>query len=111
MIMNCRPLAIAALVCSLAMTGCGAGPTAGSCSSANDVNPAMFALSEALQKAEEFDLRPLAAQCHLGLGKRYRSAGQRGKAEQHLKTAAAQLQKLGMQFWLEQAQSQLAALA
>ena len=52
MIMNCRPLAIGVLVCSLAMTGCGAGSTAGSCASAEDVNPAMSALSEALQKAE-----------------------------------------------------------
>ena len=66
---------------------------------------------QALQKAEEFDLRPLAAQCHLGLGKRHRSAGQSGNAEQHLKTAAAQFQQLGMQFWLEQAQSQLASHA
>ncbi len=52
MIMNCRPLAIGALVCSLAMTGCGAGSTSASCSSADDVNPTMSALSEALQKAE-----------------------------------------------------------
>ena len=34
------------------MTGCDAGSTSGSCSSADDVNPAMSALSEALQKAE-----------------------------------------------------------
>jgi class 3 adenylate cyclase/tetratricopeptide (TPR) repeat protein len=66
---------------------------------------------EALRKAEAFDLRPLAAQCHLGLGKRYKSAGQRGSAEQHLKTAAAQFQELGMPSWSEQAQSQLASHA
>jgi tetratricopeptide (TPR) repeat protein len=64
---------------------------------------------EALRKAEEFDLRPLAAQCHFGLGKRYRSSGQSGNAEQHLKTAAALFQELGMQSWSEQAQSQLAS--
>jgi tetratricopeptide (TPR) repeat protein len=66
---------------------------------------------EALRKAEEFDLRPLAAQCHLGLGKRYKSAGQSGSAEQHLKTAATLFGELGMQFWLEQAQAQLASTA
>jgi len=66
---------------------------------------------EALRKAEEFELRPLAAQCHLGLGKHYRSAGQRGNAEQHLKTATAQFEELGMQFWLEQARKELAALS
>jgi len=64
---------------------------------------------EALRRAEELDLRPLAAQCHLGLGKRYRSAGQRGNAEQHLNTAAALFRELGMQSWLEQAQSELAS--
>jgi tetratricopeptide (TPR) repeat protein len=66
---------------------------------------------QALRRAEELDLRPLAAQCHLGLGKRYKSAGQRGNAERHLNTAAAQFRELGMRFWLEQAQSQLAALS
>jgi len=64
---------------------------------------------QALRKAEEFDLRPLAAQCHLGLGKRYRSAGQNGSAEQHLRTAAALFGQLDMPFWLEQAQAQLAS--
>src|SRR5262249_11862555 len=38
---------------------------------------------EALRRAEELGLRPLAAQCHLGLGKRYRGIGQRASAEQH----------------------------
>jgi tetratricopeptide (TPR) repeat protein len=66
---------------------------------------------EALRRAQELDLHPLAAQCHLGLGKRYRSAGQRENAEQHLNTAAALFRELGMQFWLEQAQSQLASLS
>jgi tetratricopeptide (TPR) repeat protein len=66
---------------------------------------------QALRIAEELDLRPLAAQCHLGLGKRYRSAGQRESAEQHLNTAAARFLQLGMQFWLEQARSQLASLS
>ncbi len=65
---------------------------------------------EALQKAEKLDLRPLVAQCHLGLGRRYRSTGQRDNAEQHLNTATALFGELGMQFWLEQAQSQLASL-
>jgi len=61
----------------------------------------------ALRRAEELDLRPLAAQCHLGLGKRYLLVGQRASAESHLNTAAALFRDLGMQFWLEQAQSEL----
>jgi class 3 adenylate cyclase/tetratricopeptide (TPR) repeat protein len=66
---------------------------------------------QALRRAEELDLRPLAAQCHLGLGKRYKSAGQTGSAERHLNTAAAQFRELGMRFWLKQAESQLASLS
>lgn len=65
----------------------------------------------ALRRAEELDLRPLTAQCHLGLGKRYASAGQRANAETHLNTAASQFQELGMRFWLQQAQSALASLS
>jgi tetratricopeptide (TPR) repeat protein len=64
---------------------------------------------EALKRAEEFNLRPLAAHCHLGLGRRYKSAGRRESAEQHFATAAALFEKLDMQTWTEQAQSQLAS--
>jgi class 3 adenylate cyclase/tetratricopeptide (TPR) repeat protein len=64
---------------------------------------------QALRRAEELDMRPLAAQCHLGLGKRYRQIGQQASAASHLNTAADMFQELGMQFWLEQAQSQLAS--
>jgi len=60
---------------------------------------------QALRRAEELDLRPLAAQCHLGLGKRYLQVGQQASAELHLNTAAAMFRELGMQSWLEQAQS------
>jgi tetratricopeptide (TPR) repeat protein len=66
---------------------------------------------QAIRLAEELDLRPLAAQCHFGLGKRYRSAGQHGSAEQQFNTAAALFRQLGMQSWLEQAESQLASPA
>jgi tetratricopeptide (TPR) repeat protein len=64
---------------------------------------------QALRKAEELDLRPLAAQCHIGLGKRYLQVGQQASAESHLNTAAALFRELGMQFWLERAQSELAS--
>jgi class 3 adenylate cyclase/tetratricopeptide (TPR) repeat protein len=65
----------------------------------------------AVRIAEELDLRPLAAQCRFGLGKRYRSAGQQGSAEQQFNTAAALFRELGMQSWLEQVESQLASPA
>ncbi|MCP3471329.1 AAA family ATPase [Bradyrhizobium sp. CCGUVB1N3] len=57
---------------------------------------------EALRRAEELGLRPLAAQCHLGLGKRYRWIGQQTSAEQHLNIAAAMFSELGMQFSQEE---------
>jgi class 3 adenylate cyclase/tetratricopeptide (TPR) repeat protein len=57
---------------------------------------------QALRRAEELGMRPLAAQCHLGLAKRYRWIGQQASAEQHLNTAAALFQELGMQFCLEE---------
>jgi class 3 adenylate cyclase/tetratricopeptide (TPR) repeat protein len=57
---------------------------------------------QALRRAEELGLRPLVAQCHLGLGKRYRWIGQQASAEQHLNTAAALFAELGMQFSLEE---------
>lgn len=53
---------------------------------------------QALQRAEELGLRPLAAQCHLGLGKRYRWIAQQASAEQHLDAAAALFTDLGLKF-------------
>lgn len=64
---------------------------------------------QALRRAEELDLRPLAAQCHLGLGKRYLQVGQQESAEAHFTTAAGIFRELGMRYWLEQAQSLLAS--
>ena len=57
---------------------------------------------EALRRAEELGLRPLAAQCHLGLGRRYRGIGQQASAEEHLNAARALFTELGMQFSLEE---------
>jgi tetratricopeptide (TPR) repeat protein len=57
---------------------------------------------EALRRAEELGLRPLAAQCHLGLGKRYRWIGQQTSAEQHLSAATTLFSELGMQFPFEE---------
>lgn len=56
---------------------------------------------EALRRAEELDLRPLAAQCHLGLGKRYQRIGRQASAEQHFSAGAALFRQLGLQLSLE----------
>src|SRR5262249_1492074 len=57
----------------------------------------------ALGIAEQLGTRPLAARCHLGLGKLYRRTGKRDQAHEHLTTATVMYREMGMRFWLEQA--------
>jgi class 3 adenylate cyclase/tetratricopeptide (TPR) repeat protein len=56
---------------------------------------------QALRRAEELNLRPLVAQCHLGLGRHYRSIHQQASAKQHLDAAASLFGELGIPFALE----------
>jgi hypothetical protein len=53
-------------------------------------------------------MRLLVAHCHLGLGKLYRRTGQRQQAHEHLTAAATMDREMGMTYWLEQAQAELA---
>jgi hypothetical protein len=46
-------------------------------------------------------MRPLAARCHLGLGRLARRGGDAAGAEPHLVTARALLQEMRMTFWLD----------
>src|SRR4030095_14804708 len=43
---------------------------------------------EAMVLADQLRMRPLVAQCHLGLGKLHRRTDQRERAREHLTTAA-----------------------
>ena len=65
---------------------------------------------EALGIAERIGTPPLAARCHLGLGRLYRRIGQREPAKHHLATAAAMFRNMDMRFWLEQAEAELKEL-
>ncbi len=65
---------------------------------------------EALTLAGELGMRPLVAQCHLGLGKLSRRTGQREQAREHLTTVAAVFRETDMRFWLEQAEAELPEL-
>jgi hypothetical protein len=56
-------------------------------------------------------IRPLVAHCHLGLGKLSRRTGQREQAQEHLTTATTMYRKMGMTYWLEQAETVLAELS
>ena len=57
--------------------------------------------------AREIGLRPLLAQCHLGLGRLYRRTGTRDQAQEHLATATTMFREMGMTYWLEQAEAEI----
>ena len=64
---------------------------------------------DALALAGELGMRPLAAQCHLGLARLSRRSGERHAREQHLATASAMFRELGMSFWGEQVEAEARA--
>jgi tetratricopeptide (TPR) repeat protein len=63
--------------------------------------------TQALARANELEMRPLAAHCHVGLGKLYRRTGKQAQAQEHLVTAAAMYREMDMGFWLEKAEAEL----
>ena len=65
----------------------------------------------ALALAEDLGMRPLAAHCHLGLGKLYRLTDERRQALEHLATATTMYRELEMTHWLEKAGVEMAGLA
>ena len=70
-----------------------------------DVEAATATYRLALDLTEELGMRPLTAQCHLGLGLIGRRAGQRQLAEPHLTAASAMFREMGMSHWLKKAES------
>src|SRR5262249_16638898 len=66
---------------------------------------------EALKLAIELGMRPLIAHCHLGLGKLSRRTGKREQAQEHLTTATTMYRQMGMTYWLEKAEVELAQFA
>jgi tetratricopeptide (TPR) repeat protein len=75
-----------------------------------DLEPADQAYQQSLVLATALDMRPLVAQCHLGLAKLSRLTGNRRQAEEHLSTATTMFREMDMPFWLEKAAAELAAL-
>ena len=65
---------------------------------------------QALALAEPRGMRPLIAHCHLGLGKLHGRRGHRKQAQDDLTTAMAMYRKMGMTYWLEQAEGDLRQL-
>ncbi len=62
---------------------------------------------DALALAEELGMPPLAAHCHLGLGKLYRRTGKRERASRHLAIAATMYRDMEMTYWLAQAEPEM----
>ena len=61
----------------------------------------------ALALATELEMRPLAAHCHVGLGKLCRRIGKHEDAERHLTTATTMFREMDMRSWLEKAQAEM----
>jgi tetratricopeptide (TPR) repeat protein len=72
-----------------------------------DVKSAEEHYRQALARADELRMRPLAAHCHLGLGTLYRRTGDEAKAKKHLTTAVTMYRDMDMRFWLAQADAAL----
>jgi hypothetical protein len=64
----------------------------------------------AMALASELGMRPLAAHCHLGLGKLHRRTGNQEHAREHLTTATTMYRAMDMRFYLEQTAAEMRAL-
>ena len=70
-----------------------------------DVEAATAAYRLALALTEELGMRPLMAQCHLGLGQLGQRIGHPELAERHLTAASTLFRNMGMSRWLEKAEA------
>jgi class 3 adenylate cyclase/tetratricopeptide (TPR) repeat protein len=67
-------------------------------------------LLQALTLGEELGMRPLAACCHLDLGRLARGRGDHAKALEHLSVAHASFSTMRMPYWLGQGEAELRTL-
>ena len=65
---------------------------------------------QARARAEELEMRPLLAQCCLGLGRRHRRAGRYGRAKSALNDALELFRTLDMPFWAQRTEDELTLL-
>ena len=64
----------------------------------------------ALALAQELNMRPLAAHCHLGMGRLYQRTGRDSDAKPELLRAVDMYRQMDMQFYLKQAETELQAI-
>ena len=72
-----------------------------------NANQARENYQQALVLAHELGMRPLQAQCHFALGELAKKAGEKPGAQEQLSTAVSMFREMGMQSWLEKAESVL----
>jgi hypothetical protein len=72
-----------------------------------DLESAEGHYTQALARAIELGMRPLAAHCHLGLGKLFHLTCDRAKAADHLTTAATMYREMDMGVWREKAEAEV----
>jgi class 3 adenylate cyclase/tetratricopeptide (TPR) repeat protein len=65
----------------------------------------------ALTLADELGMRPLAAHCHLGLGRLFQRTGGLEHARAHLTAATMMYREMEMTYWPEQARAEMRELA
>ncbi|MFQ5930150.1 MAG: tetratricopeptide repeat protein, partial [Acidobacteriota bacterium] len=65
---------------------------------------------QSMSIANELGMRPLIAQCHLGLGRLYRRIDNLQQAKRHLTTATTMMRDMQMGLWLEKAEAELKEL-
>jgi len=75
-----------------------------------DVERAERCLQDALARATELGMRPLAAHCRLSLGKLSRRLGRRQEADAHFAAATTAYREMAMPFWLAKAESEARTL-
>src|SRR5262249_6262234 len=73
-----------------------------------DVDQAASHYRQALALAEELDMRPLQAHCHLGLGTLYAKLEHQEQARTALSAAISLYRAMAMTVWLPQAEAMLA---
>jgi hypothetical protein len=67
--------------------------------------------AQALGLAEDLSMRPLAARCHLGLGRLHARLGRPALAAASLVTAEDAFSALGMSYWVAEARAEREAAA
>ena len=75
-----------------------------------DAEEALAHYNGALALATDLEMRPLIAHCHLGLAKLYHRTDRHQQAGEHLATATTMYREMGMTYWLEKAETEIAKL-